>query len=128
DFEFTSSVDLGDGNKLVAGEREYMVDEDWRPLAFSGMGEFPAAPLVFAGYGLVTEKTDDQEAYDSYVHLDVKDKWVLVFRYLPEDVSPERRQQLNRASQLRFKATFARERGARGLIVVTGPNAEARSE
>ena len=31
--------------------------------------------------------------YDSYVHLDVKDKWVVVFRYMPEDITPERRQQ-----------------------------------
>ena len=35
---------------------------------------------------------------------------------------------MSRPSQLRFKATFARERGARGLIVVTGPNAQSRSE
>ena len=60
--------------------------------------------------------------------MDVKDKWVVVFRYLPDNVSPEKRQQLNRPSQLRFKTTFARERGARGLIVVTGPNAQSRSE
>ena len=51
-----------------------------------------------------------------------------MFRYLPDDISPEKRQQLNRPSQLRFKTSFARERGARGLIVVTGPNAQSRSE
>jgi len=127
-FEFTSGVALGPGNELAANGDSYEVDEDWRPLPFSGTGEFESAPLVFAGYGIVADAAGQQEAYDSYVHLDVKDKWVVVFRYLPEDVSPEKRQQLNRASQLRFKATFARERGARGLIVVTGPNAQARSE
>jgi hypothetical protein len=127
-FEFTSGVALGPGNKLTAGGRSYEVDKDWRPLAFSGTGEFESAPLVFAGYGIAADAADKQEPYDSYAHLDVKDKWVVVFRYLPEDVSPEKRQQLNRPSQLRFKATFARERGARGLIVVTGPNAQSRSE
>jgi Tol biopolymer transport system component len=127
-FEFTSGVDLGPRNELIAGDKSYKVDKDWRPLSFSGTGKFKAAPLVFAGYGIVADADKKQEEYDSYVHLDVKDKWVVVFRYLPENVSPERRQQLNRASQLRFKATFARERGARGFIVVTGPNAKSRSE
>ena len=127
-FEFTSGVALGPGNELTANGESYQVDKDWRPLSFSGTGEFESAPLVFAGYGIVADAAKQQEAYDSYVHLDVKDKWVVVFRYLPEDISPEKRQQLNRPSQLRFKTTFARERGARGLIVVTGPNAESRSE
>jgi Tol biopolymer transport system component len=127
-FEFTSGVALGPRNELQANGEAYRVDEDWRPLAFSGTGEFPSAPVVFAGYGIVADAAEGQEAYDSYVHLDVKDKWVLAFRYLPENISPEKRQHLNRASQLRFKATYARERGARGLVVVTGPNAQARSQ
>jgi Tol biopolymer transport system component len=127
-FEFTSGVALGPGNEFVAGDVRYNVGKDWRPLSFSGTGKFEKAPIVFAGYGIVADATKDQEAYDSYAHLDVKDKWVVVFRYLPEEITPEKRQQLNRASQLRFKTTFARERGARGLIIVTGPNAESRSE
>jgi Tol biopolymer transport system component len=128
EFEFTSGVALGPGNELTNNGKSYEVDKDWRPLSFSGNGEFAPAPLVFAGYGLVADATEQQEAYDSYVHLDVKDKWVVVFRYLPEKIAAAKRQQLNRPSQLRFKTTFARERGARGLIVVTGPNAESRSE
>jgi hypothetical protein len=127
-FEFNSGVALGPVNELTTNGKAYTVNEDWRPLAFSGTGEFASAPLVFAGYGIVAEAINGQEAYDSYVHLDVKDKWVIVFRYLPENVTPEKRQQLSRPSQLRFKTTFARERGARGLIVVTGPNAQSRSE
>jgi Tol biopolymer transport system component len=127
-FEFTSGVALGSRNELTANGDPYQVDKDWRPLSFSGTGEFERAALVFAGYGIVADATQEQEAYDSYAHLDVKDKWVVVFRYLPEEVSPEKRQQLSRPSQLRFKTTFARERGARGLIIVTGPNAQSRSE
>ncbi len=111
EFSFTSGVALGPGNELTGGGKSYEVDKDWRPLSFSGNGEFASAPLVFAGYGLVAEATEQQEAYDSYVHLDVKDKWVVVFRYLPEKIAAAKRQQLNRPSQLRFKTTFARERG-----------------
>lgn len=127
-FEFTSGVSLGPRNELIVNGESYDVEKEWRPLSFSGTGEFESAPLVFAGYGIVTDTATPQDAYDSYAHLDVKDKWVVVFRYLPENVSPERRQQLNRPSQLRFKASFARERGARGLVIVTGPNAQAKSE
>ena len=128
EFEFTSGVALGPGNELAENGKSYSLDKDWRPLSFSGNGEFESAPLVFAGYGIVADAAEQQDEYDSYVHLDVKDKWVLVFRFLPEKISAEKRQQLNRPSQLRFKTTFARERGARGLIVVTGPNAQSKSE
>ena len=128
-FEFTSGVALGRGNKLAANGDTYQVDKDWRPLSFSGTGEFPIGTAGFRRLRHCLRRgTKQQEAYDSYVHLDVKDKWVVVFRYLPDNVSPEKRQQLNRPSQLRFKTSFARERGARGLIVVTGPNAQSRTE
>lgn len=127
-FEFTSGVALGKNNSLAAGDTQYKVDTDWRPLSFSGDGNFKPAGVAFAGYGMHVPESGDVKEYDSYVHLDVKDKWVVVFRYLPEDITPERRQQLSRASQLRFKATVARNHGARGLIVVTGPNAKAKSE
>ncbi len=128
EFEFTSGVALGRQNSLVAGDKELKLDRDWRPLSFSGSGEFASAPLVFAGYGMKVAKSEALDEYDSYVHLDVKDKWVLAFRYLPEEVTAERRQHLSRASQLRFKATVARDLGARGLILVTGPNANAKSQ
>ncbi len=127
-FDFTSGVTLGKGNTFNSKDRKFEVNKDWRPLSFSGTGNFDAAAVVFAGYGMHTPKSDEHEEYDSYVHLDVKDKWVVVFRYMPENVSAEKRQHLSRASQLRFKAVVARDRGARGMIVVTGPNAQARSQ
>ena len=127
-FEFTSGVKLGKTNTLSAGKTKYKVNKDWRPLAFSGDGNFKPAGVVFAGYGMHMPKIGKVKGYDSYVHLDVKGKWVVVFRYMPENVTARRRQELARASQLRFKATTARQRGARGLIIVSGPNAKARSQ
>src|SRR5262249_61618514 len=70
---------------------EYTVDQDWRPLAFSKTGGFAASELVFAGYGIVAPAADGFGEYDSYTHLEVKDKWVMVFRYLPESIAPELR-------------------------------------
>ena len=90
-----------------------------RALSFSDTGR-AEGQLVFAGYGLSVPETDDF-SYDSYATLDVTDKIVVVFRYFPEDTEGELRATLARYAGLRYKALAARERGAAGLIVVTGP-------
>ena len=59
---------------------------------------------------------------------DVRDKWVLVFRQMPQGITAERRQALSRYSDLRYKAMVARDRGAAGLIVVSGPTSQVRSQ
>src|SRR4029079_12874059 len=58
---------------------------------------------------------------DSYAGLDVKDAIVVVLRYFPEDADPATKNILARYSDLRYKAQAARQRGAKGLIVITGP-------
>lgn len=133
-FEFTAGVALGAKNKLTLsspdGTRELKADLDWRPLSFSQTGGVDPASVVFAGYGVETpdEATGDDgkklEPYSSYAHLDVKDKWVLVLRYLPEGISQERRNELIRYASLRHKALTARQKGARGLIIASGPNSK----
>ena len=128
-FEFTAGVSLGSENSLrtVAGS-DFAVDQQWRPLAFSKTGVFGPAGVVFAGYGIVAPAANQQPEYDSYVHLDVAGKWVMVFRYLPEDVAPRLRQHLGRYASLRYKAMVARDHGALGLIVVSGPNSQVEEE
>jgi Tol biopolymer transport system component len=131
-FEFTSGVSLGPENHMSETGKssgdEFVVDQDWRPLAFSKSGRINAAGIAFAGYGIVAPATQEHDEYDSYAHLDISDKWVLVFRYLPEEISPEFRQHLSRYSSLRFKAMTARDRGARGIMVVSGPNSQVKEE
>ena len=126
DFEFVSDVKLGAKNSLTDG-KEYTVNEDYRPVFFSKEGVIEPTEIVCAGYGIVAPAGEGQEEYDSYVHLDVADKWVLVFRQMPQDISPERRQHLARFSGSRYKAMVARDRGAKGLIFVSGPNSQVRS-
>lgn len=140
-FEFTAGAALGRANGLtmleqyyvegvedaqIAERTQFQLDEDWRPLAFSQTGTFDDAEVVFAGYGIVAPAEGDQEGYDSFVHLDVSDKWVMVLRFMPEDIPPERRQHLGRFSTLRYKAMVLRDRGAHGMIVVSGPKANVR--
>lgn len=128
DFVFTSDVKLGKDNRLQLGQKTYEVGKDFRPVFFSKDGEVQPSEVVFAGYGIVAPEESGQKEYDSYVHLDVEGKWVLVFRQMPQDIPAERRQHLSRYSGLRYKAMVARERGAAGLIVVSGPTSQARQQ
>ena len=127
-FDFPSGTKLGPKNQLTSGEQEFELNQDWRPVTFSATGNFEPAPIVFAGYGIAAPKTEKYEEYDSYVHLDVKDKWVLVLRYLPEDISPEHRQHLQYYSTLRRKARLARDKGAKGIVFVSGPTSQVRQQ
>ena len=127
-FDFTSGVRLGDNNSLAVGSSSYELKQDYVPIAFSKTGRFEPASVVFAGYGISAAKDGDQEEYDSFVHLDVENKWILCFRFMPEGISAQRRQHLNRFSSLRYKAMLARDRGAKGLIVVSGPNSNVKNE
>jgi Tol biopolymer transport system component/Zn-dependent M28 family amino/carboxypeptidase len=131
-FQFTGGVSLGPDNQLTmryeGGEHSWVVNSDWRPLSSSKVGTVEPAEVVFAGYGIVAPTTDGNGAYDSYAHLDVKDKWVLVFRYVPEGVSPQTRQHLNRHASLRYKTMVARDKGARGIIFVSGPHSQVKEQ
>ncbi|MFQ5510861.1 MAG: M28 family peptidase [Candidatus Krumholzibacteriia bacterium] len=131
EFPFTSGVKvIPGGNRLAVStggtKTSFELDRDFRPLAFSS-NETVEGEVVFAGYGL-SVPGEGKGGYDSYAGLDVKDKIVLVLRYVPEDVDMERRQELNHYSGLRYKAMLARERGARALLVVSGPNSPNAGE
>lgn len=135
-FEFTAGVALGDGNQLAltgATTPDLRTGRDWTPLTFSRTGGIDAAGIVFAGYGIEAPAGRDAqgkplEAYSSYFHLDVKDKWVMLLRYSPEGHSQEERVRMAQFSSLRYKALTAREKGARGIIVVSGPTSKANQQ
>ncbi|MEQ1904788.1 MAG: M20/M25/M40 family metallo-hydrolase [Pirellulaceae bacterium] len=127
-FDFPAGAKLGPTNALKFGDKSYEIEKQWRPLTFSKTGSIGATDVVFAGYGIVAPEDGDIKAYDSYVHLDVKDKWVMIFRYAPENTSDKVRQHLQFHASLRKKAMDARDKGARGIIVVSGPNSAAREQ
>jgi len=120
-FQYTGIATDGGTSVRLAGDRaeEWGNPDEVRPLSFSESGVVTGS-LVFAGYGLVVPETDGF-SYDSYATIDVTDKIVVVLRYFPEDSEGDLRALFSRYSRLRFKARAARERGAKGLLVVTGP-------
>ena len=122
-FGFTAGVTDG-GTRLTATAGDGAESMSWgtdevRALSFTDTGSV-SGPVIFAGYGLTVPETDGF-SYDSYATLDVQDKVVLVLNYFPEDTEGELRGTLARYSGLRYKAMAARERGASGMLVVTGP-------
>lgn len=127
-FPFTAGVELKASNTLTSGDRQWKLDRDWRPLVFSKSSTIEPTDVVFAGYGMVAPAEGVHPEYDSYVHLDVENKWVMMFRQMPSEVSPERRQHWARFSSLRYKAMAARDRGAKGIIVVSGPTSGVRQQ
>lgn len=131
-FSFTAGVAVGKNNamSLRLGEKvlQPVVDREWRPVSFSKNGTLEDTGIVFAGYGLEVPDEKGDVSYTNYFHLDVKGKWVMVFRYVPENVSPEKREEMQRFSRLRHKASLARRKFAAGILFVTGPNTEVKEE
>lgn len=130
-FEFSAGVNvLTNDNSLqltIGGTpRSLELGKDYRPLSFTANGTVDG-DVVFAGYGLSVPPTTGP-GYDSYAGLNVSNKIVLVLRYVPEAVETKRRQELNRYAGLRYKALIARNRGARAILVVTGPNSPNAGE
>jgi len=135
-FEFTAgSRDGGSSIRVSAGTGGPA--SAVRTMDFSGRTEIQALSFsdddevvgtaVFAGYGIVVPEAQNF-GYDSYATLDVKDKIVVVLRYFPEDADQQTRAILARYSDLRYKAMAARQRGARALLVVTGPRSPNAGE
>ncbi|HEB90484.1 MAG TPA: M28 family peptidase, partial [Deltaproteobacteria bacterium] len=132
-FDFTAGISLGPDNRLAwtdvgGAEAPLQVGTDWRPLAFSTSGEIAASPIAFVGYGLVAPATGDTRAIDDYRGIDPRDRWVLAFRGLPPSLDGPGRQALQRHASLRHKAMIARDRGARGILFVSGPLGRYRHE
>src|SRR5262245_12980096 len=131
-FEFTagsrdagSTVEVSQGGSGRAPGK-YAARSAVQALSFSDNADI-VGQVVFAGYGLVVPEGQDF-GYDSFAGLDIKDKIVLVLRYFPEDADVKVKTVLARYSDLRYKAMAARQRGAKAMLVVTGPRSPNAGE
>ncbi|MEO8678784.1 MAG: M28 family peptidase, partial [Vicinamibacterales bacterium] len=128
---FTFTAGSKDGGTTVSITRDgaaqtYAAPANVTALSFSDTLE-ATGTVVFAGYGLVVPESQNF-GYDSYTGLDVKDKVVVVLRYFPEDADQPTRAILSRYADLRYKAQAARQRGAKAMLVVTGPRSPNAGE
>ena len=109
---------------MIAGEKNFLAFDDQKfdlssglmPFSFSGNSE-AEAEVVFAGYGFSIN--NDTIQWNDYENNDVKGKWVLLLRGDPEP---------NKSvsgfipfSSDRDKAMLAKDMGASGVLMVSGP-------
>ena len=120
EFDIHTGVKLAGENRLATRRGgPWRIEHDFIPLAFSATGVVKR-PIVFAGYGI----TAPEFGYDDYAGVNAESTIVVVLRSEPgEDDSTSRFDgRLPTAhSDLRTKAINAREHGAVGMLVVTGP-------
>jgi len=114
-FDIVTDIEPGPGNKVAFADSELEPDTDFQPLAFSASGSVDA-DLVFAGYGFQIDS--DDLSWDDYTGVDVKNKWVMLFRGVPGE--QEASSPYINYSEDRGKALTAADQGAAGVIMVSG--------
>lgn len=123
-FNFVSELKIGKNNLLalnIEGKTlNFKPDVDFRPMNFSSDTTI-TSQLVFAGYGIEA----DTLHYNDYTGIDVKGKIAIILRYSPDGNNPSS----NFAGYSSFtkKIITARDKGAAGVIFVTGPVDEANA-
>lgn len=112
-FDIPGGVEIGNQTSLSADGAGLILDVDFKPLSFSGNGDF-SAKAVFAGYGFQMEEDKQWNDYDG---LDVTGKWVVVMRGGPEQIHPHSIYAAH--ASLEKKMMVARDQGAGGIIFVS---------
>lgn len=113
-FDIVIDVALGDANKLLFDGFDGKLKTDFIPLAFSSNGTINAL-VVFAGYGFDIDV--DSLKWSDYQDVDVKGKWVMIFRGDPEPDNAESR--FIPYGDVRSKVLTAKDKGAAGVLLVT---------
>lgn len=115
-FKVPQSTIPGKDNFLSVDSKAYVSGTDFMPMGFSSNAGLNA-DVVFAGYGFSIN--EDSLKWNDYKDIDVKGKWVLILRSDPE--SDNIRSPFTRYSSDRDKALMAKDMGAAGVLLVSGP-------
>jgi len=118
-FDVVTDVKAGSKNSLSYQNHQFIPQIDFMPYSYSRDTAIDA-PCVFAGYGLAI--TADSLHWDDYQGLDVKNKWVMVLRGQPGNY--KKQSPFDSYSSDRNKMLTARDRGAAGILLVSGPSLE----
>jgi aminopeptidase YwaD len=115
-FKVTKKIIAGKENTLLVGAKKYQLANDFMPLAFSDNSALKGS-FAFAGYGF--NITKDSLKWNDYQDLDVKGKWVMILRGDPE--AEKNNSKFIPFSNDRDKALIAKDMGAAGVLMVSGP-------
>jgi len=118
-FKVTTDLELKKNNSLeiyVNNEKiNIELKKDYQPTGFSASG-LAEGDVVFAGYGIEAEEL----GYNDFTDIDLKDKIALIMRYSPEGDKPDSK--FGFKVQSNFKVSAAKNKGAKAVILFTGPN------
>ncbi|HKL67174.1 MAG TPA: PA domain-containing protein, partial [Bacteroidales bacterium] len=116
ELEIVKTVKAGDGNRLVINNKQ--VDRDkFMPMTFSE-DTTVSGEIVFAGYGFSI--SSDTLRWNDYKNLDVSNKWVMLLRADPE--VDDQSSKFAQVSNDRNKVMLAKDKGAAGVLLVSGYN------
>jgi len=113
-FEIVTDVTLGSKNKLAIDGFEGTLKKDFIPLAYSSSGEI-SAEVIFTGYGFDIDI--DSLKWNDYKGLDVKGKWVIIFRADPDLDNSDSK--FIPFSDVRSKILTAKDKGVAGVLLVS---------
>ena len=122
-FEITSDLVASDKNHLEVAGNVLIPDVDFAPLSISENGTV-SGEVVFAGYGF--EIDTDTLKWNDYEVLDVSGKWVMIFRADPE--VDNNASNFAAISTDRYKTMIARDKGAAGIIFISGVKYDPKDE
>ena len=121
-FEIVTDVKLTEKNALSFPGFDATIKKNFIPLSFSGSGTV-IAPVVFAGYGF--DLNLDSLKWSDYKGIDVKGRWVMVFRSDPELDNSDSK--FIPFSDVRSKVLTAKDLGAAGMLLIT-PNGQEKED
>jgi hypothetical protein len=114
-FSVNVAVEPGKNNRLSINGHDFVSGTDFMPLALSANASLNA-PVVFCGYGLLP--SGDTLHRDDFAGLGLAGRWALILRGYPE--SDPAAAGYGRLSTDRIKVLNAREKGAAGVLLVSG--------
>jgi len=113
-FDIVTSATLGEKNELRFEGFTGTLKKDFTPVAFSSNATIDAG-VVFAGYGFDIDQ--DSLKWKDYDGVDVKGKWVVIFRGDPELDNSDSK--FIPYSEIRSKILTAKDHGVAGVLLVT---------
>jgi aminopeptidase YwaD len=116
-FKVPEKTLAGKGNTLIVDGTVFTPEKDFMPLGFSSNSKHDS-DVLFAGYGF--NINEDTLKWNDYKDIDPKGKWVIILRADPEPDNS--RSAFAQFSSDRDKALLAKDMGAAGVLMVSGPS------
>jgi aminopeptidase YwaD len=120
-YKVTKRVVPGKENSLRINNVTYTAEKDFMPFAFSSNAGL-VSEVIFAGYGF--NINTDSLKWNDYNGIDVKGKWILILRADPE--TDNNKSLFIPFSADRDKAVEAKDMGAAGVLLVSGPGSDSQ--